>query len=67
MYEDLTKRYKLEGMTKNAVVEILGKPDRDTAECVEYRMGAVGADSSTALEIYLNDDLVIGQKIIREN
>jgi len=63
MYNDLTEKYKLIGMTREEINTLLGIPDRDyQGKCFWYEMGPdsafIGIDSRW-LAIYFENDRIV--------
>ncbi|MGS2764566.1 hypothetical protein [Sinomicrobium sp. M5D2P9] len=64
MRKDLLKRYDLEGVSRDSILELLGKPNSETNDKYYYQLGPTGRGINTGtMTITFENNTVVDIKI----
>ncbi len=66
MYKDLLKKYKLKGVSKDSILQLLGKPNVQTKSKYQYFLGATGKGVNTGTMTIIFDNGIVIDIIITD-
>ncbi|MGB3655672.1 MAG: hypothetical protein WBA41_31295 [Rivularia sp. (in: cyanobacteria)] len=60
MHKDLLKRYELKGVSRDSILDLLGKPNTETNNKYYYQLGTTGRGINTGtMTITIENDTVV--------